>query len=85
MSDCCSDKACALEALRTRQAGTLKIVLAINVVMFAVEVTGGLLTSHRDDPAQRRIVIGAARLVEREPSLLGLNFHLMAIGRVGDM
>jgi Co/Zn/Cd efflux system component len=45
MADCCEDKACALESLRTRQAGTLKIVLAINAVMFAVELTAGLLAS----------------------------------------
>ena len=45
MADCCDDKACAIEALRTRQAGTLRIVLAINVVMFAVEVTAGVLAS----------------------------------------
>ena len=45
MADCCNDKACALEELRTRQAGTLKIVLAINVVMFATEITAGLLAS----------------------------------------
>ena len=43
MADCCSDKECALEALRSRQAGTLRIVLAINAVMFFVEFTAGLL------------------------------------------
>lgn len=42
MSDCCSDKACELDALSVRQASTLKIVLAINIVMFAVELTAGL-------------------------------------------
>jgi Co/Zn/Cd efflux system component len=45
MADCCNDKACALDALRTRQAGTLKIVLAINAVMFVVEAGGGVLAS----------------------------------------
>lgn len=43
MADCCSDKECAIEALRSRQAGTLRIVLAINAVMFVVEFTAGLL------------------------------------------
>ena len=43
MADCCSDKECAIEALRTRQAGTLRAVLAINAVMFLVELTAGLL------------------------------------------
>jgi len=42
MSDCCHDKSCILTALRQRQAQVLWIVLAINVVMFAVELTAGL-------------------------------------------
>lgn len=45
MADCCNDKACEIEALQTRQASTLKIVLAINAVMFVVELTAGLLAS----------------------------------------
>lgn len=43
MSDCCTDKACAIEALKARQSSTLRIVLAINVVMFFVELVSGLL------------------------------------------
>lgn len=43
MSGCCNDKECAIEALRSRQAGTLRIVLAINAVMFVVEFTAGLM------------------------------------------
>jgi Co/Zn/Cd efflux system component len=43
MSDCCNDKACALEALRAKQSSTLRVVLAINVVMFVVEFASGLL------------------------------------------
>lgn len=42
MADCCEDKACALDALRERQSGTLKIVLVINAVMFFVELVAGL-------------------------------------------
>jgi cation diffusion facilitator family transporter len=45
MADCCSDKACEIEALRSRQSSTLKIVLGINAVMFVVELTAGLLAS----------------------------------------
>ena len=41
--DCCNDKACAIEALQVRQSATLRIVLAINAVMFVVELTSGLL------------------------------------------
>jgi Co/Zn/Cd efflux system component len=43
MSDCCSDKECAIEALKARQSATLKIVLAINAVMFVVELGSGLV------------------------------------------
>lgn len=42
MSDCCQDKSCEIDALRARQGGTLKIVLAINAVMFVVELGAGL-------------------------------------------
>jgi cation diffusion facilitator family transporter len=43
MPDCCDDKAGAIEALKNRQTGTLRIVLAINVVMFVVELSAGLM------------------------------------------
>jgi len=43
MADCCNDKACEIDALRSRQSSTLKIVLGINAVMFAVELTAGVL------------------------------------------
>ena len=42
MADCCEAKSCALEALRERQRGTLKVVLVINSVMFAVVLGAGL-------------------------------------------
>ena len=42
MSDCCNDKACAIEALRARQSSTLRIVLAINAVLFVIEFASGL-------------------------------------------
>lgn len=45
MADCCEDKACAVDALRERQSATLKIVLAINAVMFVGELVAGLLAS----------------------------------------
>ena len=45
MADCCENKACAIEALQKRQGSTLKIVLAINAVMFVVELAAGLLAS----------------------------------------
>jgi Co/Zn/Cd efflux system component len=45
MADCCNDKACEIDALRSHQSSMLKIVLVINAVMFAVELTIGLLAS----------------------------------------
>lgn len=42
--NCCKDKECAIEALKERQSATLRIVLAINTVMFVVELTAGLLS-----------------------------------------
>jgi Co/Zn/Cd efflux system component len=45
MADCCEDKSCALEQLRDRQSRTLKTVLAINAVMFAVVLAAGLYAS----------------------------------------
>ncbi len=44
MSNCCNDKACELDSLRTRQSATLKWVLALNALMFAVELSAGLLS-----------------------------------------
>lgn len=44
MADCCNDKACEIEALRSRQSAVLKAVLLINAIMFVVELTAGLLS-----------------------------------------
>ncbi|RTL47882.1 MAG: cation transporter [Rhodocyclaceae bacterium] len=43
MGNCCHDKVCALDALRERQGKTLRIVMAINVMLFLVEFSAGLL------------------------------------------
>jgi Co/Zn/Cd efflux system component len=43
MADCCENKSCALNALRERQSSTLKVVLAVNAVMFVVELAAGLV------------------------------------------
>jgi Co/Zn/Cd efflux system component len=45
MSSCCDDKSCALDALQKTQASTLRTVLWINAVMFAV-VLGAALYAH---------------------------------------
>jgi len=43
MDTCCTDKACAVEQLRERQAKTLRLVLLLNGAMFVVELIAGLL------------------------------------------
>ena len=43
MADCCQDKTCEIEKLIARQSKTLKTVLAINLIMFIVELTVGIL------------------------------------------
>ena len=42
MNSCCEAKSGEIEALRAKQAGTLKVVLAINATMFVVELVSGL-------------------------------------------
>ncbi|MEO7115880.1 MAG: cation diffusion facilitator family transporter [Caldimonas sp.] len=42
MNSCCEAKSCEIEVLRAKQAGTLKVVLAINATMFVVELVSGL-------------------------------------------
>lgn len=44
MSDCCARKSCELEALAQRQKRVLWLVLAINALMFVVEMAGGLIS-----------------------------------------
>jgi len=41
--NCCSAKGCELERLRGRQTAVLKLVLALNLVMFVVELSAGLV------------------------------------------
>src|SRR5687768_10242303 len=43
MADCCEDKACAIDVIRERQGGTLRIVLAINAGMFLIVLAAGLV------------------------------------------
>ncbi|PJB06662.1 MAG: cation transporter, partial [Hydrogenophilales bacterium CG_4_9_14_3_um_filter_59_35] len=37
MTGCCENKSCTLNAMRAKHGRVLKIVLAVNAVMFAVE------------------------------------------------
>jgi ubiquinone/menaquinone biosynthesis C-methylase UbiE len=49
--------------------------------LFGVEGPGWLLKGDWDDPAAREQMLYAARAVEREPSLLGLGPHILAVAR----
>ena len=60
MAGCCSDKSCELAALRQRQSATLKAVLAINAVMFVVELTVGLLAGSLSLTADSLDMLGDA-------------------------
>ena len=42
MSSCCEDKSCEVTALKERHANVLWFVLAINAVMFLVEIVAGI-------------------------------------------
>ena len=45
MTDCCTNAACEINKLQARQSKTLKVVLAVNLGMFFVELTAGLLAA----------------------------------------
>jgi ubiquinone/menaquinone biosynthesis C-methylase UbiE len=54
------------------------------VELLGVEGPGWLLTDldlRWADPAQRQQILDAARAIEREPTLMGLHAHILAIGR----
>ena len=42
MTGCCENKSCTLDAMRANHGRVLKIVLAVNSVMFAAETAAGI-------------------------------------------
>jgi len=72
MDDCCIDKSYAVDALRERQAATLKVVLWVNAAMFVVELAAGL-------------VAGSVALLADSLDMLGdalvYGFSLYVVGR----
>jgi len=73
MANCCSDKSCELDALRDRQSSTLKIVLAINALMFVVELTAGLLGDSVSLVADSLDMLGDALVY-------GFSLYVVALG-----
>lgn len=45
MADCCENKGCAIDAMKVTQSKTLKIVLVINVLLFLLTATYGLVAN----------------------------------------
>lgn len=45
MADCCENKSCAIDAMKEKQSKTLKIVLLINVFLFVLTATYGLVAN----------------------------------------
>lgn len=72
MDDCCTGKACTVDALRDRQAGTLKLVLWVNAAMFVVELVAGLLAGSVSLLADSLDMLGDA---------LVYGFSLYVVGR----
>lgn len=72
MAECCANTACELERLRTRQLVTLRVVLAINLTMFAVEAVAGWLANSTALLADSLDMLGDA---------LVYGFSLYAAGR----
>ncbi|MBF0276660.1 MAG: cation transporter [SAR324 cluster bacterium] len=72
MTDCCSNTACELEKLKERQYGTLKLVLLINLFMFFIELSAGILA-------------GSTALLADSLDMLGdtivYSFSLYVVGR----
>lgn len=60
MADCCNNKACEIDALRARQSAMLKTVLAINAVMFLIELTAGLISGSASLVADSLDMLGDA-------------------------
>ena len=72
MDNCCQDKSLEMDRLRERQSKILWIVLVINLSMFALEVTGGLLAGSTALLADSLDMLGDA---------LVYGFSLYVVGR----
>lgn len=60
MADCCEDKACEITALREKHGRVLKIVLAINTIMFLLEGSAGWLANSTSLMADALDMLGDA-------------------------
>jgi len=60
MADCCNNKACEIDALRASQSSNLRTVLAINAVMFLIELSTGLINGSASLVADSLDMLGDA-------------------------
>ena len=60
MANCCEDKSCEITVLREKHSRILKIVLAINAVMFVLESTTGWLADSTSLMADALDMLGDA-------------------------
>jgi Co/Zn/Cd efflux system component len=60
MADCCNNKACEIDALRASQSSILRTVLAINAVMFLIELSAGLISGSASLVADSLDMLGDA-------------------------
>lgn len=51
--------------------------------IFGIEGPGGWISDAWDDPRRRESLLFAARAVEKEPTLMGVSAHLLAVARKG--
>lgn len=72
MSDCCGNAACEISKLHDRQRATLRAVLGINLGMFAVEITAGLMAASTALLGDSLDMLGDA---------LAYGFSLFVVGR----
>jgi Co/Zn/Cd efflux system component len=75
MDDCCTEKTIAVERLREGQAGTLRLVLLANALMFVVELVSGLLSGSVALIADSLDMLGDALVY-------GLSLYVVARGPV---
>ncbi|HVF62864.1 MAG TPA: cation transporter [Casimicrobiaceae bacterium] len=78
MEACCSDKSHALDKLRERQSSTLRIVLAINAVMFVVEFASGVVAGSLALLADSLDMLGDALVY-------GFSLYVVGLGLVWKM
>jgi cation diffusion facilitator family transporter len=80
---CCADKACAVDLMRERQEGVLRIVLLLNGTMFVVELVAGLMAGSVAVLADALDMLGDALVYGFSLYVVGRGARWKAWGAVG--